>query len=553
MNAMERSYERDMTVPRSGDLKQVCPACAPTRSNPRDKSLSVNADGAYYCHHCQIKGRIGGDPNGYGTPLGRPTAPKVYTQPPPIVPAPTQDKLRAFFDGRGIPPAVVARNGITLGEDGGIKFPYYRNGDLVNVKTRYPGKHFAMSAGAELIFYGLDDCTAAQQVVIVEGEMDKLALEVAGITAVLSVPNGASTGSMGYMASGEALFARCHSVIIAVDHDPKGLELETELARRIGHERCYRVRWPLPHKDANEVLQAHGPEALRRMLADAEAFPMAGITEAKDVLQAMIDARNLGAFKGASTGWPSLDRLFTVKTGEFTVISGVPGSGKGELTENLLLHLAATQGWPFAIFSPENYPRHRLFSKLCGKAMGKPFNPGPTPCVTDDELTTWMTDWAQHHVVAITPEEPTLDAILDTARKLVFRNGIKMLMIDPWNQITHAYPKGLTETLYISQAITALSSFARTNDVHVFVVAHPTKLYRDKDGAYQPPEPYDIAGSAHWYNKADNILTIVRDKDNDTAPVEVRVQKIRYDDNGRLGKATLSFDFITKRYTEVQR
>jgi len=547
--------DRDIIVPTSGNAKAPCPFCGPTRSNPRDRSLSVSADGVYLCHHCQAKGKVGGgDPNGYGAPLGRPSIPKVYTPPPPIVPAPTQDKLRVFFDGRGIPPEVVARNGITLGEDGGIKFPYLRDGELVNVKTRYPGKKFAMAAGAELIFYGLDDCATAHQVVIVEGEMDKLAIESAGITTVLSVPNGASTGAMSYMASAEALFDRCHSVVIAVDHDDKGMALETELARRIGHERCYRVRWPLPCKDANEVLQAHGADALVKMLADANPFPIAGITEIDDVFQDMLEARNRGAYKGATTGWPSLDHLFTVKTGEFTVISGIPGHGKGEFTENLLLHLAATQGWPFAVFSPENYPRHKLFSKLCGKALGKPWTPGATPCVTDAEALAWKDDWAKHHVFAITPDEATVDEILDAARRLIFRSGIKLVMIDPWNQVDHSgKAQHDSETQYISQAITKFSTFARTHDVHLFVVAHPTKLYRDKEGHFQPPDPYDIAGSASWYSKADNIIAVHRDKADDGKPVEIIVQKIRYDDNGRIGRCLLQFDPITKRYTDLGR
>jgi len=411
-----------------------------------------------------------------------------------------------------------------------------------------------METGAELIFYNLDAVAEARQVVIVEGEADALAVMTAGIPNVISVPNGASTGTMAYMASAEDLFERCHSVILAVDHDDKGMALETELARRIGHERCHRVRWPLPCKDANEVLIAHGPDALVKMLADADAFPLPNITRARDVLQDMLEARRRGAYKGAGTGWPSLDHLFTVKTGEFTVISGIPGHGKGEFTENMLLHLAASQGWPFAIFSPENYPRHKLFSKLSGKALGKPWTPGPTPCVTDDEATAWMNDWADHHVFAITPDEATVDNILDAARQLVFRDGIKMLMIDPWNQIDHeGKTRGDGGPEYISRCITKFSAFARAHDIHLFVVAHPTKLYRDKDGNFQPPDPYDIAGSAAWYSKADNIIAIHRDKSDDSKPVEIIVQKIRYDDNGRIGRCLLQFDIITKRYSDIGR
>lgn len=44
---------------------------------------------------------------------------------------------------------------------------------------------------AEKVFYGYDDVKDWDQVIIVEGEMDKLALEVAGYRNVVSVPDGA--------------------------------------------------------------------------------------------------------------------------------------------------------------------------------------------------------------------------------------------------------------------------------------------------------------------------------------------------------------------------
>jgi twinkle protein len=41
------------------------------------------------------------------------------------------------------------------------------------------------------VLYGLDDVTGKAEIIIVEGEMDKLALNEAGFDNVLSVPDGA--------------------------------------------------------------------------------------------------------------------------------------------------------------------------------------------------------------------------------------------------------------------------------------------------------------------------------------------------------------------------
>ena len=66
----------------------------------------------------------------------------------------------------------------------------------------------AQVAGAEKVLYGLDDVGGAGEIVIVEGEMDKLALEEAGMTNVLSVPDGAPR-EVCTMKTGAADVVRC--------------------------------------------------------------------------------------------------------------------------------------------------------------------------------------------------------------------------------------------------------------------------------------------------------------------------------------------------------
>lgn len=69
--------------------------------------------------------------------------------------------------------------------------------------------------------------------------------------------------------------------------------LAEELARRLGRDRCWRVRWPsepsstadaddpgaasVARKDANEVLLKDGPEALQALIQDADPYPIRGL------------------------------------------------------------------------------------------------------------------------------------------------------------------------------------------------------------------------------------------------------------------------------------
>jgi twinkle protein len=62
------------------------------------------------------------------------------------------------------------------------------------------------------------------------------------------------------------------------------------------------------------------------------------------------------------------------------------------------------------------------------------------------------------------------------------------------------------------------------------------------------PTLYDISGSAHWYNKADNGITVYRHMDADMT--DIYVGKIRFREVGQRGKATLAYCRHTGTYHE---
>lgn len=58
-----------------------------------------------------------------------------------------------------------------------INFNYYRDGELINIKYRDSSKAFKQTAGAEKIFYGLDDIKSEKDVIIVEESLTSLLLK----------------------------------------------------------------------------------------------------------------------------------------------------------------------------------------------------------------------------------------------------------------------------------------------------------------------------------------------------------------------------------------
>ena len=127
------------------------------------------------------------------------------------------------------------------------------------------------------------------------------------------------------------------------------------------------------------------------------------------------------------------------------------------------------------------------------------------------------------------------------------------MVLDPSNEFKHKRPKGVSETDYISEALSKIRSFARQHDIHVFIVAHPTKLQKliEQGGKYPIPTAYDIAGSANWFNKSDNIISVYRTYEHDIT--RIYIQKIRFEGiNGKRGEIECSFDPKTGTITRTK-
>lgn len=561
---MKTLADYGITIPhgRSGEVLTTCPQCSSQRKKKTARCLSVNVDkGVWFCNHCSWAGGLGD-----GTKRFDPAWRKPQHRKPEPLPVKRGTTVEAWFEERGIPASVLERNHVTAAsvympqvEDhvAAIAFPYLRGDEWINCKYRDREKNFRMETGAERILYGLNDM--ADVCVIVEGEIDKLSVEVAGITSCVSVPDGAPAENTKDYSSKftflEADWERVEAVrewIIAVDSDGPGKRLEDELSRRLGREKCRRVTWPTDCKDANDVLRSFGPEVLRECLDNAEPFPLSGVFDVTDLSDRIDHLYEHGWEKGVTTGWDELDRLYSVRAGEFTVVTGMPNSGKSNWVDCLAVHLAANHGWRGAFFSPENQPLEDHMARIAEKWAMQPFADGPTRRMDRDTLQR-AKEWVRGHFKWILPDDDaewTVDTVLEKARALVTRFGIRFLVIDPWNELEHAPPNGMTETIYTGHVLKHIRQFGRRHGVAIFVVAHPAKMYRE-DGKYPVPTLYDISGSANWRNKADNGIVVWRDFTDEYAPVEIHVQKIRFRQIGKIGMAKLFYDKITATYRDV--
>lgn len=300
-----------------------------------------------------------------------------------------------------------------------------------------------------------------------------------------------------------------------------------------------------------------GREFLERMARELpEAFT------AHDVLPEVLRAWREGYGRGDLTGWPTMDAHFTVAPAQITTITGYPNSGKSQFMDALALNLAR-QGWRFVFCSLENLPIALHVEKLLKQYLGKPFRDGPHPRMSEDEVqeaATDIADWFSFLRPSDDKPNPSVEDVQVaiernlTARELWGRPEQKLAaVIDPWNELEHFRPRGMTLTEYVGESLSRLRQWGRKTGLHIFIIAHPAKQYRPRDSGVLPvPMPDMISDSAHFWNKSDNCLAVALTDEHNSPEIAVHVQKIRFSHIGRRGVVTLYHQRMTGRYSETQ-
>jgi twinkle protein len=488
----------------------------------------------------------------------------------------SEKHLAWFEDERRIPAEVATRFGTytarwddknkqPVADPSGdwIVFPYVEHGDVVAAHCRTAiGKEFLQRAGGKKTFFNsdvLDDPaleTGQMELVITEGEPDALTAIACGYPLTVSVPDGAppvpkgkkpddldpieegaeQTGKFEYLWNNRERLKRIKRFIIAVDNDPVGQRLDAELVRRLLPSRCMFVTYPDGCKDLNAVLVKHGEAAVAAVLNGAKPYPVRGLYRMSDYPK----AQKLQLY---SMGWELIDPHMKLYFGELVIITGIPSHGKSAWVIHLLCNLARLHGWRSALFSPEMPTQPHLYDIL-RRIIG-----GPN---ADAEIEDKFRFIGADPTGQEDDEDFDLNWIIEKATDAVLRDGIRVLVIDPWNQVEHARTKGESMVDYIGRSLRALARFARLYQCIVIVVAHPTKdvVANAKDGKPRTPTPYDIDGAAHWFNRADHCVIVERpDPRKDVGAIIVA--KSRFYEAGQRGRVMMKYDRATSRFMKL--
>jgi len=518
----------------SGQIKTICPKCSHTRKKKSDPCLSVNIDQGYYnCHNCQWSGSVM-------------FKKKIDYVLPKINPGKLSDKIIDYFKSRAISMQTLIDFKITESmkyfsaldrKTKAINFNYYRDNELINIKYRDSRKNFSLEKNAELIFYNLDQIKDQESCYIVEGEIDALSLHEAGIKNVISVPNGASSGSqkLDYLDNCIKYFNNKNEIILCCDNDDPGLALRNELARRLGKYRCKYIDLN-GFKDANEALISIGILKLLELLENnRKSFPLDGVLDLDTIWNDVISFNNSG-IKNFTMGFDNADSLLKIAMGEWSVITGVPNSGKSDFCDQILCNMAVKHGFRSAMFAPESFPYESHIKRISDKLNKR------SSSIEDLNNTR---DFINDHFswIKIDLKDLTLEKVLKHFKELVYQKGVNLFVIDPYNMLNHNFN---ADHSYHDKILSLLTQFVQQTNTHLFLIAHPRKL-ESENGIYKKATLYDISGSASFFNKCFNGIVVVRELGSKTEYgsdlVRVYIDKVKRKDNGMLGSFDLAPDF----------
>ena len=516
----------------------ICPLCSHDRKPKNKKAKCASYDwerGLGTCHNCNTTFQL-------HTYQRKGASEKVYVRPTALhVVDPEQlgSKVYEWFKTRGISQKTLDDLYVTEGSEympqtgkaeNTIQFNYIMGDQLINIKYRDGRKNFKLYKGAEKVFYNINSIVGYDTCVITEGEMDVLALHEAGIKNCISVPNGATLNSnnLDYLDNCIDYFEDKEKIILAVDSDEAGQALQSELVRRLGAEVCFIASFD-DCKDANEYLQKHGKEKLQERITTARPVPLENVTTFKDIEDEVTDFVRNGFKKGYQVGLSNFDEIFSTYTGQFITVTGIPSSGKSDFVDQMVVGYNQNYAWKTAFASPENAPTYLHAHKL----MRKTWQGMPSSKDIHGEKWNRVANHVNDNYFFIDMERYTLESVLRKGAELVKRKGIKCLVIDPFNKVRDVDCKTEDVNRYTMEYLTKIEMFAKKYDVLVFVVAHPTKMYKDKDGKMEEPTMYNIKGGGEWYDASYHGILVHRNYEDKT--VKAKILKVKFQNLGENG------------------
>ena len=538
---------------KDGVKDSICPKCSADRKKKTDKCVKLDwSKGFANCFHCGESMQIHTYKKKQET--------KNYVKPKFEYNEVTEATAK-WFEGRGISKQTLSRLKVTSGSEwmpqtkkqmNTINFNYFLDEQIVNVKYRDGKKNFKLFKDAEKILYNLDSIRTSNDCVIVEGEIDCLSFVEAEVFNTVSIPNGFNLQgniNLDYLDNYLDFFDNKDKIYLALDNDEAGLKGKAEFIRRLGSERCYIVDFK-DCKDANEYLIKYGKEELKIVIDKASLTPLENVKQLNDYSKELDSFWINGLPKGMLTGMSLFDEIFSAELGQYTLVTGVPQSGKSEWLDQIIVKYNLNTQNKVGFVSIENEPFIFHYDKIAQKLFGR----RPTPNDIGTEALTNVKNYINDNYFHVHFEKRYfLEEALAKFKELSRRKGCRIFVIDPFNKVK--LKNNITSiTDFTNEYHTQLDAFVKETNSHLFLVAHPNKTEQAEgsESTFKMPSAYNIKGGGEHFDMSYNVIGVNRIYEQKI--VQVKTLKVKFKHLGEQQKSVFyGYNTVNGRYEDLEQ
>lgn len=306
------------------------------------------------------------------------------------------------------------------------------------------------------------------------------------------------------------------------------------------------------HRNVRELVRDIGIEAMGRLLYGAIEVPMQGLINLADVdcTKRLNENRILSGFLELDSS------IGGFIPGDLTVWTGKRGEGKSTLLGQIQLE-AINQGHKVCVYSGE-MPKMQFKISLLQQAAGELFiterideKTGHIFYDVDRLAIKYIDDWWNKCLFLTDIQcndahnEDTIIKLFEYAHR---RHGCDIFLVD--NIMTAELKNSIKIGYYQAQSqfTGRLVAFAKKNNVHVHLVAHPRKT--DKR-----IEADDVGGSSDITNRADNVIKIERIKEEnlEQAGCSMLLTVLKNREFGALSTIKMDFNKKSRRFYSIYR
>lgn len=458
---------------------------------------------------------------------------------------------------RGITETTITKFGLGT-YNGAIAFPYYKYEVPIGYKTRKPLKDpgkpkMASITGSKPYFYNRQNVKEGTELIICEGEFDCMVISQCGYENVVSVGAGANSLPT-IIEQAKDFLEKFESLIIVSDNDEAGQSMDKFFLEKYGVKAKLIDKKLYTRNDINEEYVINGKSKVIELIESAR-FKIEGRW---DLDKTPYESVEPTSGKYVPTGLPTIDHAINdLAPGMTTLITGRSNGGKSTLVRQIIVNAIDKDNKVYLMNGEEN--KYKVVNKLYQCVIGrdeknydlvkvnKRYKKEPKPHVLKK-----LQEWHKGKLVLFNKGESKLkntDELLAMLEMEIKINNHNLVVIDNLMSILSVNTAQKFDQQ--SEFMQSLHDLAENNNTHIILVLHPNKGYRKGNEM----DLEEISGSSDLYNKADNVISVIREYDEDVlvTGVDGKVAVIKNRDFENLPYVEIHYDKETGLLLEIEK